>query len=66
MAREAGFVVLDLSNVYGETELLSLWVSAADGHPSVTGHQMIAEHLFRAIQDDPTIAQDLDRVTGKE
>jgi hypothetical protein len=62
LAHQAGFVVIDLSNVYGDTELTDLWISAADGHPSAAGHRMIADALFKAIYENPLITQDFRRV----
>jgi hypothetical protein len=64
LAREAGFVVLDLSNVYGDTELTSLWIAAADGHPNIAGHRMIADGLFTALRNDRQIVDHMDRVVN--
>jgi hypothetical protein len=65
LARQAGFVVLDLSTVYGETELTSLWISAADGHPNAAGHRMIAAGLLDAVSKSPVITEDFARVTQR-
>ena len=63
IAQEAGFVTLDLSNVYGDADLASLWIAATDGHPNAAGHRMIADGLAAALTSDPTITQDMNRIT---
>lgn len=50
LAREAGFVILDLSNAYvGHTEA-ELLVAPWDPHPNALGHRLIAERLFEALR----------------
>ena len=65
LAREAGFEILDLSNVYGDTELTSLWISAADGHPNPAGHRMVAAGLYSALQNNAVITHELARITTR-
>ncbi len=65
LAREAGFVIVDLSNVYGDTDLLSLWISKADGHPNAAGHRIIADGLFKQLHSNATISQDFAKVTTR-
>jgi hypothetical protein len=65
LAREAGFVILDLSNVYGDTDLTSLWISKTDAHPNAAGHRVIAEGLYKALKANPEITRDHERVTTR-
>jgi hypothetical protein len=47
-AEEAGFTVIDLSNVYSlktEDILLASW----DWYPNATGHQLIADQLYEQL-----------------
>jgi hypothetical protein len=50
LARNAGFVVLDLTGVYEGRPPSDLWIAENDGHANVLGNQMIAERLYRLIQ----------------
>jgi len=53
IARDAGFIVADQSNWHhGET---NLFASAEDHHPNARGHELIAESLFRWIQEHPEL-----------
>lgn len=65
IAREAGFVIVDLSNVYGDADLMSLWIAPNDGHPNAAGHKIIADGLYKALNANPTITKDYDRVTPR-
>ncbi|HET9440582.1 MAG TPA: hypothetical protein VFO52_10445 [Longimicrobiales bacterium] len=65
LARDAGFVILDLSNVYGDADLLSLWIAKTDGHPNAEGHRMIADGFFKQLNGNITISQDFDKVTTR-
>lgn len=49
-AREAGFEVLDWSDVYDGVDLGTLQASAFDFHPNVAGHQRIADRFYRDLQ----------------
>lgn len=48
-AQEAGFVTLDLSQVYEGHELTSLIVAEWDMHPNAMAHALIAERLYEAL-----------------
>jgi hypothetical protein len=65
IARDAGFVVLDLSNVYGDADLKALWIAETDGHPNATGHKMVADGLFAALRSNGTVTQHVDRITKR-
>jgi hypothetical protein len=51
VAAEAGFIVLNLSNAYQNQDLESLVVAYWDKHPNARGHQLIAEDLYRKLQE---------------
>jgi hypothetical protein len=47
LAREAGFAVLDLQDVYGTHDPVEVQVRPWDSHPNPLGHSLIANRLFR-------------------
>jgi hypothetical protein len=50
MAREAGFVVLDLTAAYDRVEdFPSIWIAPWDSHPNAEGHRMLAEELYAQL-----------------
>ncbi len=51
LAEEAGFIVLNLSDAYDNQDLESLVVAYWDKHPNAKGHMLIAESLYRALQE---------------
>jgi hypothetical protein len=51
VAEEAGFIVLDLSDAYDNQDLESLVVAYWDKHPNAKGHSLIAEDLYRKLQE---------------
>jgi hypothetical protein len=51
VAAEAGFIVLDLSDAYDNQDLDSLVVAYWDKHPNIKGHSLIAEDLYRKLQE---------------
>jgi hypothetical protein len=50
LATEAGFSVVNLTNAYANHDLETLIVAPWDRHPNAKGHQLIADHLYEAIQ----------------
>jgi len=50
LARQADFTILDLSGLYANKEKESLIVAAWDWHPNAQGHRLIADRLYRALQ----------------
>jgi hypothetical protein len=50
LARQSGFYVLNLSDVYEGYELERLWLSEWDHHPNARGHQLIADRLYQELQ----------------
>jgi hypothetical protein len=51
LAREAGFEVLDLSNVFDGLDRSRLKVSEADYHPNREGHMLIADRMYRELME---------------
>lgn len=51
LAEESGFVVLDLSNAYDNQDPESIVVAYWDKHPNAKGHSLIAEDLYRKLQE---------------
>ena len=55
LATEAGFELVNLENVYKGRDIGTLRLAEWDDHPSVLGHQLVAEQLYRAITGDPAL-----------
>ena len=49
VAKEAGFITLDLSDAYDNQDLESLVVAYWDKHPNAKGHRLIAEDFYRKL-----------------
>jgi hypothetical protein len=49
-AREAGFDIIDLSDVYDGHDLSSLWIERWDHHPNAVGHRLIADRLYEELR----------------
>jgi hypothetical protein len=50
LAREAGFTIIDLSDVYDGHDLSSLWIERWDHHPNAVGHRLIADRLYEELR----------------
>jgi hypothetical protein len=48
-AEDAGFLVLDLSDVYAGYDIPSLWVAEWDHHPNAEAHRIFADRLYDLI-----------------
>jgi hypothetical protein len=48
-AVDAGFVVIDLSDLYDGRDPSSLIVAEWDKHPNARGHQLLADHLYEGL-----------------
>lgn len=51
LAAESGFVVLDLSHAYDNQDTNSIVVAYWDKHPNAKGHSLIADELYRKLQE---------------
>ena len=52
LAKNAGFAVLDLSDVYAGSDRNALWVAEWDAHPNARGHRLIADRLYTLIRQN--------------
>jgi hypothetical protein len=52
VAEESGFTVLDLSDAYENQDPESLVIAYWDKHPNAKGHSLIAEDLYRKLQEN--------------
>jgi D-alanyl-lipoteichoic acid acyltransferase DltB (MBOAT superfamily) len=50
-AEAAGFLIIDLSDVFKGNDLASLRIAEWDEHPTAFGHKLIATKLFGAVRD---------------
>jgi hypothetical protein len=50
LAEQAGFVVLDLTDVYEGQDVDDLLLASWDWHPNVDGHNLIAKYLHTALK----------------
>jgi hypothetical protein len=50
LAEEAGFVILDLEDTYGDVPVKSIFLAEWDQHPDVRGHRILADRLWREIE----------------
>jgi lysophospholipase L1-like esterase len=62
LAQSAGFVTIDLYDIYNSVEgdITRLWISDGDDHPNAEGHRLIAQRLEAEILARPEIMQILD------
>jgi hypothetical protein len=49
LARESGFIVVDLSHAYDNQDPDSIVVAYWDKHPNAKGHRLIADELYRKL-----------------
>jgi hypothetical protein len=50
IAEDAGFKVLDLTNVYDGHDRHALWIAEWDAHPNELGHKIVGDRLYDLIQ----------------
>jgi hypothetical protein len=55
IAKEAGFIVIDLSDVFDGEDLESIRLAEWDDHPNAKGHRLVADRLYQAIVQRPDI-----------
>ena len=56
LAKNAGFAVLDLSDVYNVPDRNGLWVAEWDAHPNARGHRLIADRLYTLLRQQESAA----------
>jgi hypothetical protein len=59
LAEEAGFLIVDLSDLYDNIDKASLSMSESDTHPNVTAHKLIADRLYKELKSNPVLLQKL-------
>jgi hypothetical protein len=52
LARQAGFTIMSLEGAYDGRDLSTLRLAAWDNHPNALGHALIADRLYRELQDN--------------
>ena len=50
IAREAGFKIIDLGDIYKGVDAGSIRLAEWDEHPNVRGHELIAQRLYRELE----------------
>jgi D-alanyl-lipoteichoic acid acyltransferase DltB (MBOAT superfamily) len=50
LAQQAGFVIIDLSDVYKGQDITTIRLAEWDDHPNARGHQLIAARLLTSLQ----------------
>jgi len=50
LAGEAGFVVLDLGNVYANQDIADIRLAEWDDHPNARAHRLIADRLYQELR----------------
>jgi len=59
LAEEAGFLIVDLSDLYENKDTASLRTSEADEHPNAIAHKLIADRLYKELKSNPALLQKL-------
>jgi hypothetical protein len=69
-AKEAGFVVLDISDAFANREIKSLSSAEWDlHHPNAKGHELIADRLYQALRENGVIllsSKNQEKTVGKK
>jgi hypothetical protein len=55
IASDAGFAVINLADVYQGHDIDTLRLAEWDDHPNDLGHQLVADALYRALQENPAV-----------
>lgn len=61
LAEQAGFLVIDLYDVYNGYELDRIWIAPWDNHPNALGHQLISDQLLENLSKFPQVQTALER-----
>jgi hypothetical protein len=56
LAAQAGFTVLDLTDAYDGYDSSRIIVAPWDTHPSVLGHRLLAERLYKALKENEALS----------
>lgn len=55
IAREAGLIVIDMTDAYAGADYPKLWIAPWDSHPNAAGHQLLAEKLYEGLKRQPEL-----------
>jgi D-alanyl-lipoteichoic acid acyltransferase DltB (MBOAT superfamily) len=55
IARDAGFVTIDLDDVYKGREVAAIRLAEWDDHPNALGHQLVADRLYAILATNPEL-----------
>lgn len=55
IAEEAGFAIVDLSDIYRGLDVRAFRLAESDNHPNAHGHRLIAERLYRALAENDVL-----------
>jgi len=59
IATQAGFEIVDLSGLFGDYDVSTLWIAEWDHHPNEIGHRVIAESIHARLGEDPSLSANL-------
>jgi hypothetical protein len=59
LAKEADFLIVDLSDMFDNQDLASLCISEWDAHPNAIAHKLIADRLYKELKSNPALLQKL-------
>jgi D-alanyl-lipoteichoic acid acyltransferase DltB (MBOAT superfamily) len=56
-AKDAGFLIVDLSDLYENKDRKSLRIAEWDLHPNAIAHKLIADRLYKELKRNPALLQ---------
>ena len=59
LAEDAGFLIVDLSDLYENKAAESMRMSESDEHPNAMAHKLIADRLYKELKSNPALLQKL-------
>lgn len=65
IAQEAGFVIIDLSDVYKNKDITAIRLAEWDEHPNKVGHELIASHLYDEVNKKRKLIFSNEHVAGE-
>jgi D-alanyl-lipoteichoic acid acyltransferase DltB (MBOAT superfamily) len=55
IAREAGFTIINIENVYQGRDVSTIRLAEWDDHPNALGHQLVADRLYAELAANPDL-----------
>lgn len=62
IAAGAGFVIIDLDDLYKGRDINQLRLAEWDDHPNTQGHRLVAEHLYQGLLEQREQVFKTDRI----